>query len=1744
MFTYNPPLGTVLQAGDSQTLSVSFTPTNTNDYNSVPVTTVTINVNKANPVITWAAPSPITYGTALNGTQLNASASVPGSFSYSPLSGTVLNAGSNQTLTATFTPTDQVNFNTIITNRTITVNKATPVVTWANPAAITYGTALGPVQQNATANVPGTFEYTPLPGTILNTGVNQVISVKFTPVDQTNYNIVAATNVQITVNKATPVITWPTPLPIKVLVPLSGTQLNATSNVPGSFVYTPPAGTTFPSEGVQTLRADFTPTDQSNYNSVANTTVQITVSSKENPVIDWPSPAAITYGTLLTGIQLNASANVPGSYSYSPAAGTKLNAGDNQALTVTFTPTDGINYNTVIRTVNINVNKATLTATASNAARTYGNANPSFTITYSGFVGSENSSVIDTAPTATCSAIASNPAGSTFPIVPAGGADNNYTFNYVNGTLTINKAPLTATAVNKSRMYGDANPAFNITYSGFVNGDDEGDITQPTASSTGLVTSNVGTYPISLSGGSAANYNITLVAGTLTITQQILVVIGDDAIKVYGQANPAFTFRYLGFRNGDNATAIGTPPTTSTPATITSGAGTYAINVVGGSSLNYDLLRLPGTLTITKAPLTAKADNKTRAYGQANPANSITYTGFVNGDAPGNIVQPTITGAPATPDSNTGTYPIQLSGGSAANYDLTLQNGTLTVTKATLTAKADNKTKVYGQANPLFTIAYTGFLNDDGVLDITVPTASCVATTASGVNTYPIIVSGGSAQNYNIVPQSGTLTVTPAPLGARANDRTRMYGQANPTLTITYTGFLNGDGPANITPPTTSTTATAASPFGVYPINITGGAADNYTLTLTPGLLTVSKAILIAKADDKTRLYGQANPSNSITYTGFVNNDGPANVTPPTINGPGTNLSSAPGSYPITLSGGSAANYSFVLQNGALTITKAPLTATAQNKSRLYGASNPPLTIAYSGFVNGETAGNITVPAVSTTATATSDVGTYPITLSGTTQNYDFIFVPGTLTVNKATVTVMANNHAKVYGEENPDFTLDYSGLLNGESPSVIDTPPTITTTATTASPVGNYDITLSGGLDNNYNFLLEDGTLSISKAALTAKADNKTRYYGDPNPPFTITYTGFVNGDDPGDITEPTASCVALPTSAFGSYPIVLTGGTSSNYELTLEAGSLSVLPTLLTITAVNQTRTYGDANPDFTLTYDGFVNGQTVDDLETLPTASTTATVLSNVGTYDITVGGGSDPNYTLTYVNGSMTITPAVLTATADSKTTTYGTIPPYTITYTGFVNGENASVIDTPPAASSAATSTSDPGVYDITLTGGADNNYSFTTVAGKLTIGKALLTAKADDKSRVVGLPDPQFTISYTGFRNDETADVIDTRPTASTTAASNSPAGTYPINVTGGSDDHYDFQYTAGTLTLILDNPPVVQNFTVEVDEDSRLTLGLPLFVANYTDDFKGKIGYIKITSLPTSGVLFKGTSRVVVNDEIHLINGDQELEELYYVPNENYSGTDNFGWNLFDGSFLATSNATVTIRIKPVNDPPTLTNIETDALLYSLGDDPKPITSKMIINDIDNNDIFSASVIIASNFTSGDELTVEGGITTTKITTSFNNTTGELTLTGKESRAIYQDVLTRVAFSSPVTGEAVVSEKSITFTVRDSVSTSNNVSRTVSITEVFPEINIVNAFTPNGDGVNDVWDILELDNYTDIKVRVYDNEGVVVYTCSDHTCEWDGTMNGKPLAAGAYFYTIDLNQGKRRYQGTVTILK
>ncbi|PWL30299.1 MBG domain-containing protein [uncultured Roseivirga sp.] len=398
----------------------------------------------------------------------------------------------------------------------------------------------------------------------------------------------------------------------------------------------------------------------------------------------------------------------------------------------------------------------------------------------------------------------------------------------VEQTLIINKAPLAATAEDKFKVYGEANPNFTVSYAGFMNGDDESTITEPVASTTADASSDVGTYDITLAGGSSSNYNIIPVGGNLTIKKAPLAATAEDKSKVYGEANPNFTISYAGFVNGDDESTI-TEPVASTTADASSDVGTYNITLAGGSSTNYDIIPVNGNLTINKAPLAATAEDKSKVYGEANPNFTVSYAGFVNGDDKSTITEP-VASTTADTSSDVGTYNITLAGGSATNYSLENFNGSLSVMKASLTATAQDETINKGDLIPEFIIVYSGFVNnDDKAVFTTESTVSTTATSTSDRGVYTIEVIAGTAENYSLTGVNGTLTVTgpvySLPSKVEFGDLTLGDTQSKQVI------FENtGDGALNVTG--------IALPAGYVvdqsSFNVEAGANGVFTLTFTP----------------------------------------------------------------------------------------------------------------------------------------------------------------------------------------------------------------------------------------------------------------------------------------------------------------------------------------------------------------------------------------------------------------------------------------------------------------------------------------------------------------------------------------------------------------------------------------------------------------------------------------------------------------------------------------------------------------------------------------------------------------------------------------------------------------------------------------------------------------------------------------------------------------------------------------------
>ncbi|MGA2256202.1 MAG: MBG domain-containing protein, partial [Thermoguttaceae bacterium] len=223
------------------------------------------------------------------------------------------------------------------------------------------------------------------------------------------------------------------------------------------------------------------------------------------------------------------------------------------------------------------------------------------------------------------------------------------------------------------------------------------------------------------------------------------------------------------------------------------------------------------------------------------------------------------------------------------------------------------------------------------------------------------------------------------------------------------------------------------------------------------------------------------------------------------------------------------------------------------------------------------------------------------------------------------------------------------------------------------------------------------------------------------------------------------------------------------ANYDISYVAGTLTVTPASLTITADNQTMVYGGTLPAFTASYSGFVNGDTPASLTTPPALSTTATSASSVGSYEIDATGAVDANYDISYVAGTLTVTPASLTITADNQTMVYGgTVPTLTASYSGFVNGDTPASLTTPPALSTTATSASPVGNYEIDASGAVDANYDIGYVTGTLTIGPATLTWKGVSNGNWT---DAQWLGANLPYPNSNVNAIVDTSNTVHVTSS-------------------------------------------------------------------------------------------------------------------------------------------------------------------------------------------------------------------------------------------------------------------------------------------------------------------------------------------------------------------------------------
>ncbi|HWR16996.1 MAG TPA: chitobiase/beta-hexosaminidase C-terminal domain-containing protein [Terriglobales bacterium] len=738
-------------------------------------TALTQVVNQAVPTILWATPADIVYGTPLGAAQLNATANLPGMFVYSPAAGSVLNAGT-QTLSASFTPTDSLNYSIATAQVQLNVLKFTPTVT-ATGGTFTYDGSPKPGAGSAIGM--GGVNLTPVTLTYVGTGSTVYGPTATAPTEVGSYSVTADYAGDANNNAATSAAAALTITSVTATITLSNLTQTYDGTPKAVTATTSPAGLsvtlTYDGSTTQPIHAGsysvFASIDNPNYTGSATGTLII---EKAIPSVTWATPANITYGISLGAAQLNASSTQPGTFLYTPAPGTILGAGT-QTLSVTFTPTDQVNYASKDATTQIVVEPATIVVTVPSASRVYGDPEPAFVPQYTGFVNGETVAVLTATAMCSTSATLASPitSGSNPPyaITCAGAGAANYTFTYAQGQLTVMPTTLIVTPHSYTRPEGEPNPVLAGTISGVKNNDP---ITA-LYSTTATASSPVGTYPITATvsdGGTGrlANYNLTLENGTLNVLEK-------QPTKTT-LPTPVIT----------PSVGVFTSPQTVTITSSTTGALIYY--TTNGTTPTEASTLYTGSFTVSSTT-TIKAIATASGYNNSWPA-----TATVNIDAVAPVITPSV-GAFNSPQTVTiisstpGTSIYYTINGTTPTEASTLYTAPFTVSSTT-TIKAIASGGGYGNSWPT-------------TATVTINAVAPVITPSVGVFTSP--------QTVTITSSSPGASIYYTTNGTTPTEASTLYtGPFTVSSTTTVKAIAAGGGYGNSWPTTATVTINAVAP--------------------------------------------------------------------------------------------------------------------------------------------------------------------------------------------------------------------------------------------------------------------------------------------------------------------------------------------------------------------------------------------------------------------------------------------------------------------------------------------------------------------------------------------------------------------------------------------------------------------------------------------------------------------------------------------------------------------------------------------------------------------------------------------------------------------------------------------------------------------------------------------------------------------------------------------------------------------
>ncbi|MBI3174655.1 MAG: right-handed parallel beta-helix repeat-containing protein, partial [Chloroflexi bacterium] len=1054
-------------------------------------------------------------------------------------------------------------------------------------------------------------------------------------------------------------------------------------------------------------------------------------------------------------------------------------------------------------------------------------------------------------------------------------------------TISVTQKPASVTPNAASKIYGDADPAFSGTLTGFLPTDGI------TATYTRAVGETVlgGPYAISATLGPAdklANYTVTYNTANFTINTKVASVTPDAASKTYGDADPILTGVLTGFLPADGVTAA-----YSRIAGETVLGGPYTISAVlspAGVLSNYNVTYNTANFTINTKAVSVTPNTLHKTYGAADPTLTGTLTGFLPADgvtaAYSRVAGETVLGGPYTVSA------VLSPAGVLSNYNVTYNTGSLIIDAKAASVTPSTLHKTYGAADPTLTGTLTGFLPADSVTAAYSRVAG--ETVLGGPYTVSAVLSpAGVLSNYNVTYNTGSLIIDTKAASVTPNAASKTYGGSDPAFSGTLTGFLPAD---NVTATYSRVAGENAGTYSISGALAPAGVLSNYAITYNTAVFTINQLALTVTAVTDSKFYdgtvvssgvptitvGALVPGDTATWTQTFNNK---NV--------GTGKVLVPSG--VINDGNSGHNYAVTyLTVSTGSIAKLSITVSAVTDSKVYDGTTastlePVITPALVGtdteafsqafdtknvgtnktltpfgsVSDGNGGGNysVTFSPVSTgsisklaiTVTANTDIKTYDGTTASTVEptivpalagtdtegfsqvfdtrnvgtgktltpygtvndgnggnNYVVTFVHvATGRINARAITVTATTDTKTYDGTNASNgtpSITSGALQDGDTAAWTQTFNNKNVGANkTLTPAGAINDG-NGGLNYSVTFATALGT--INAAPLSVTANNKTVIFGSPDPTFDYTVSGFIAPDT--FTTVPTCAVVENPHTAAGTYTISCSGGNAgSNYSIAYHNGVFTVTAKIiLTVTAPSATITYGDTVPAFTPGYSGFTGGDDASVLDTAPTCSAGAGPFTVIGgPYAVTCSGGFDDKYDFDYVNGVLTVGQKALSITASNGSKTYGDTKTFTgseFTASGLVGSDTVTSVT---LASSGAPATAAVGPYAITASGATGTglgNYAITYHDGSLTVAAKALSITASNGTKTYG-----DTKTFAGTEFTANGLVNNDSVTSVTLASSGSVAtanvGTYnivPTNAVGTGLGNYTLSYANGTLTV------------------------------------------------------------------------------------------------------------------------------------------------------------------------------------------------------------------------------------------------------------------------------------------------------------------------------------------------------